>query len=381
MSEKDIDMKIKLGVDYDPSGLEQAQKALQDFNSNVTADNLPAYALGYSGGITKHNLYQLEELEKSQEHNFWLEREHLKREKTAKKIDGAEYAYQIGLLSLEEKQARLQIAVYRAEIRLLEEREKKILADYEAENSDDKKKDKQAQLADERVKCAEAELVYARARLEKEKERGHDIKRSLDQTREVTKAANIKSKEERERKKVERTERKENEQKEVTRKTDKKRLRGLANVDLQHEYKQAKKKAKKARKGGNEKEIEEAEAEVQLYKAETKRRRRHKKAKKIRDKVEKKMPVVVDPKELANIEEAMGILGQVEKDEKLNGLGVEQLIGLMKRARETRSKRDDQLVAAIMQLVQVEENAGAKVMKELERLKRKTHKLQEAAFN
>ena len=309
----------------------------------------------------------IEGLKREKEHYIRLRRDELELKKARGEISKEDYDYGKRKIAMEEELYRVETREHEAKLKLIEAQYDALHKRVQAGKSGKEKDEKAALIAQEKLLEAEREVELASAHAKREKERQAEADASAAALRDVKKKA--------------REEREAAKKNEAEQQRRKKRLKSLANVDLQHEYKQVKKKVKKARKGGNEKEIEEAEAEEQLYKAETKRRHRHKKAKKIRDKVEKKMPVVVDPKEIENIEEAMGILGQVERDEKLNGLGVEQLVGLMKRARETRSKRDDQLVAAIMQLVQVEENAGAKVMKELERLKRKTHKLQEAAFN
>lgn len=322
----------------------------------------------------KSTSVDIEELKREKEHYIRLRREELELKKARGEISKEDYDYGKRKIAMEEELYRVEIREHEAKLKLIEAQYDALHKRVQAGKSG---KEKDALIAQEKLLEAELAVELASAHAKREKERQAEADASAASLRDAKK----KAREERETAKNREKEAKAQRQNEAEQQRRKKRLKSLANVDLQHEYKQAKKKAKKARKGGDEKEIEEAEAEVQLYKAETKRRRRHKKAKKIRDKVEKKMPVVVDPKEIANIEEAMGILGQVERDEKLNGLGVEQLVGLMKRAQETRSKRDDQLVSAIMQLVQVEENAGAKVMKELERLKRKTHKLQETAFN
>ena len=394
-------MKINIGTEYDASGVDRANEDLARFESSYKRRKEEATAMAEAGathdeiraetGIellwdelqkarsayVKATSEDIEELKREKEHYIRLRREELELKKARGEISKEDYDYGKRKIAMEEELHRVEIREHEAKLKLIEAQYDALHKRVQAGKSGKEKDEKAALIAQEKLLEAELEVELASAHAKREKERQSEADASVAALRDAKK----KAREERETAKNREKEAKAQRQNEAEQQRRKKRLKSLANVDLQHEYKQAKKKAKKARKGGDEKEIEEAEAEVQLYKAETKRRRRHKKAKKIRDKVEKKMPVVVDPKEIANIEEAMGILGQVERDEKLNGLGVEQLVALMKRAQETRSKRDDQLVAAIMQLVQVEENAGAKVMKELERLKRKTHKLQETAFN
>ena len=421
----------------------------------------------------KVNYVLVEEYKREMEHYFTVAREDLERTKISGEIGKEDYEYGKRKIALEEKLYRVKLAEVEAEMKLAEAKYDSLQKQVKAEQTYEEKDEKAARVAREKEITAERELEYARKRVKREEERHAEAEVSAVALRDAKKKAREEKESQEKAKAVADKREQGNEKKKESKREEEKHLQGMANVDLKHRLKKAKKNAKIARKAGDEEGAEAAEAEAAVYRAEMQRRKSLEKVKKMRDKVERKLgadkeaekqarskqakvqkvrltgvqlmddvdlrrnytkakrryrdarkrrssvgmqaaraevleygaelnrrrdrrvprrrkrmtvvretrPTAIAGKEKEIITEAMGYVKRMEKGEKETGVSIERLLKLWDEAQKTRSKRDDQLIAGIMQLVQAENIQGTKVEKALEKLNKQTAALGRRMFD
>lgn len=342
MSEKEIDIKINIGAEYDGSGIERANEDIKKIRGAFIDVTAPAQVqplpsgevkrteedierkreeeVSYDGrasraaemeadGATRKQIIRetgidpiwqalekargeqvrvnealVEEYKREMEHYFTVAREDLERRKISGEIGKEDYEYGKKKVALEEQLYRVKLAEVVAEIEYAEAKYDSLQKQIKAEKTSEEKDEKAARIASEKERTANSELIFARRRVKREEERQVEAEASAAALRDAKKKA---------REEKERVEERNREEKKAGQSGEKQeeenRLQGVAYMDLMHGYKKAKKRAKNARKAGDEEGAEAADAEAEEYRAEWKRRKRQEKIQKMRGKVERKL--------------------------------------------------------------------------------------------
>lgn len=158
----------------------------------------------------------------------------------------------------------------------------------------------------------------------------------------------------------------------------------LETAELKRRSKDAKERAKAARAAGDTDGAKVLEDLAKLYREESSARKKNAKNKAAVDSARKKAEAAgpaQDKRTDEVLREAEQLANRIAKGEALDGRSAEQLIGLLKQAKETKDKKDDAFLEQLIQLALQQTELTSYLQGELRKLKRKNEKLASRNFD